>query len=266
MKIISKVIELPCGAKVKKYLNKTIGEISETIPDTKTSKPTFTITKKESPKSTIKPSITSSDITAQQNRATLVNEKRAGGMIINKKTVGTSISLANDYNRLTTGINGSISLENANMLCRLFAEDTGLKLHCPTPRTNLFGLALGAISRDVKAGTFPKDIKHVIIGHGLGSSANNTWSFEGLSFADKKIVNVFEYINKNIPRGEKVLVCSCEEGGTAILGKGCIGRHVELSLAVPTEPAKIVQAGKNEIIGHYTSYDSQIPASGVKYY
>lgn len=194
------------------------------------------------------------DILAEQNIVTL-----------RVKNKGFSVPLESEYNKLATGINDTNTLENIQRLKFLFEQDTGLVLHAPSNRTNLFGLALSTISRDIKQGTFPVDIKHVLIGHGMGSSLNKSWILEGLGFANGKSVNIFEYINKNILNGEKVLVCSCEEGATVVTKPG-IGRHVELSLAVPTEPAKIVEAGKNEIIGHYTSLDPKFPDTGVVYY
>ena len=75
----------------------------------------------------------------------------------------------------------------------------------------------------------PKAAIEVLIGHGMGSSKAKTWAMEGLSLKNGEIVEVFPYINKTIPKGEKVLVCSCESRGLGqIAGKPGIGDEVEL--------------------------------------
>ena len=287
MRIIAKTFKLPSGITVKHYF-KTVEEQVSNLLHSGNDVPKITIKPKEVPKITIKPhepvqssstmkitrkdtaQVSGADILAEQNKA-MINTRTASGFTIKSNSgITRETALDAEYNRLATGINGTNTLDNVNRLKSLFEQDTGLILHCPANRTNLFGMALSAISKDVKQGIFPKDIKHVLIGHGMGSSLPSKtgiigWELEDRSFAGGKPVNIFEYINKNIPKGEKVLVCSCEEGAT-IANRAGIGRHVELSLSVPTEPAKIVRAGENKIIGHYTSYDSKFPETGVVYY
>lgn len=272
MNIVAKYLKLPSGITVKKYYrNKTVPMVTIKSKKTSAIKPTQTAQSSSSMgierNETVQ--VLGADILAEQNR-TIINSGTTTKLASKNNNEIITVVNRDEYNRLATGINGTNTIENVNRLKTLFEQDTGLILHCPANRTNLFGIALSQISRDIKLGIYPKDIKHVLIGHGIGSSIPNksgyiSWELEGLSFANGKHVNIFEYINKNIPKGEKVLVCSCEEG-VAISGRPCVGKHVELSLGVPTEPAKIVQSGENKIIGHYTSYDPKFPNSGAVYY
>lgn len=253
-------------------------------------KPLFTIIKKEAeevatssikivpkakapkPKITIKPSVAQTtfeegvgaNIVAEQNRAMInarqqvQNPRATNTMRIGRRTSqGFTSPHSSDYQRLCSP---HMTLAEAEELSRLFYEDTGLILHCPTGRTHLFSIALDSIYSAVKQGTFPKDIKHVLIGHGMGSSKAKTWAMEGLSLKNGEIVEVFPYINKTIPKGEKVLVCSCESRGLGqIAGKPGIGDEVELSLDVEGNPGKVVRSGIDRIIGHYTQTGGFVP-------
>lgn len=224
------------------------------------------------PKMTIKPSVAQTtfeeglgtNIIAEQNRA-MVNARQqvqtlrtTNTIRIGRPTSQACISPhASDYQRLCSP---HMTLTEAEELSRLFYEDTGLILHCPTNRTHLFSIALNSIYSAVKQGTFPKDIKHVLIGHGMGSSKAKTWAMEGLSLKNGEVVEVIPYINKSIPKGEKVLVCSCESRGLGqIAGKPGIGNEVELSLECEGEPGKVVRSGIDRIIGHYTLTGGYVP-------
>lgn len=246
-------------------------------------KPLFTIIKKETeelatssiakapkPKITIKPSVAQTtfeegvgaNIVAEQNRAT-VNAKQyvqtpratnTRGIRVTEQ--GFTSPHSTDYQRLCSP---HMTLAEAEELSRLFYEDTGLILHCPTGRTHLFSIALDSIYSAVKQGTFPKDIKHVLIGHGHGSSKAKTWAMEGLSLKNGEVVEIFPYINKAIPKGEKVLVCSCESPLGKMAGKPGIGDEVELSLDDLSAPGKVVRSGIDRIIGHYTKTENYVP-------
>ena len=202
------------------------------------------------------------NILAEQNR-TLISTRqqaqapRTSNPIRIRNTSGAYISPhTSDYQRLCSP---NMTLAQAEELSRLFYEDTGLILHCPTERTHLFSIALDSIYTAVKQGKFPKDIKHVLIGHGMGSSQAKTWAMEGLSLKNKEIVEIFPYINKTIPKGEKVLVCSCESPIGQIASKPGIGNEVQLSLGDLSAPGKVVRSGIDRIIGHYTITDGFKP-------
>ena len=171
-----------------------------------------------------------------------------------------------EYDRLCNI--GEFTAQKAEELKRLFFEKTGLTLHCPSSRVKNFNVVLTEIELAIERGQFPKDIKHVLIGHGYGSSQYKTWALAGLGLKNKETVEIFPYINNNesIKYGEKVLVCSCESKlETKIPGKPGIGDEVELCLADKEQPAKIVRKGVDEIIGHYTTADRCV-GGGDRYY
>ena len=129
--------------------------------------------------------------------------------------------------------------------CDAFKKATGAELHVPdTMNSQNFGEACITLERAAKDGNFPKDIKHVLVGHGYGSSIDGTWSMAGRGG------NVFNYINGNssIKPGEKVLVLCCESG-TKVPGRNGIGDKVILSLTDGLHPGKIVVAGQNKVAG-----------------
>ncbi len=130
--------------------------------------------------------------------------------------------------------------------CQYFQRITDAKLHVPSTQATYGGFAdaCSLLERCAREGNFPKDIKHVIVGHGTGSSINGDW----------QIINgggyVFNYINRNIPRGEKVLVLCCEgKLSPRLRGRCGVGDEVVLGLHDRFHPAKIVESGKNEIVG-----------------
>lgn len=118
--------------------------------------------------------------------------------------------------------------------CDAFKLATGAELHVPsTMASDLFGDACIVLERAAKDGNFPKDIKHVLVGHGYGSSVNGDWNIINGGG------NVLNYIanNPNIKEGEKVLVLCCESYGT-VRGRNGIGGKVILSLTDSLHPAK----------------------------
>ena len=145
---------------------------------------------------------------------------------------------------------------NISLARREFYNRTGLQLHCPTNSDlgaftggleNLENAIKGtgminamtpqkAVKMDLKG------IKHVLIGHGCGAVETNNWIF----FETRQ--KVLDYINKNIPKGEQVLVMTCETG-TQNAQKLGIGSEVSTLLTDFRNPGKIVEAGRNEIIG-----------------
>ncbi len=129
--------------------------------------------------------------------------------------------------------------------CDAFKLATGAELHVPsTMASDLFGDACIVLERAAKDGNFPKNIKHVLVGHGYGSSVNGDWNIINGGG------NVLNYIanNPNIKEGEKVLVLCCESYGT-VRGRNGIGGKVILSLTDSLHPAKIVVKGQNKIGG-----------------
>lgn len=184
-----------------------------------------TSTSAQVPKITIKRKTNGLDLLSEQNRM-LVNDTR-----LNR----TSLPKVYRY---------TLNTSKLQRECEYFEQITGAKLHVPSAQAvdYKFANACTLLENMAREGNFPKDIKHVLIGHGMGSSVNGDW----------QIINgggyVHNYINRNIQKGEKVLVLSCENG-SKVSGKYGIGDEVELSLMNMNKPAKIVESGKNEIIG-----------------
>lgn len=146
----------------------------------------------------------------------------------------------------------------------MFKKATGAELHVPdTMASDLFGEACITLERAAKDGNFPKDIKHVLVGHGYGSSVDGTWSIIGRGG------NVFKYINSNssIKPGERVLVLCCESG-TKVPGRNAVGDKVILSLTDGLPPGKIVIAGQNKVAGqlYYPSLIDDITTSSYCMY
>lgn len=142
----------------------------------------------------------------------------------------------------SNAISGPEDIQNIERICNDFYRDTGIRLYSPA-RDNLdaFNDTLMRVHTLQQNGIFPANIKHLLIGHGTGSSLDNTWRIQ------ENGTNIFDYIKRNIPQGDKVLVTCCEEG-RSVTGKPEIGNHVCLTLTDPNKPGKIVESGKNEII------------------
>ncbi|MBP3924027.1 hypothetical protein J6E39_02150 [bacterium] len=145
---------------------------------------------------------------------------------------------------------------NISLARREFYNATGLQLHCPTKSDlgaftggleNLENAIKGtgminAMTPQPAVKIDLKGIKHVLIGHGVGSVDKNSWAF----YETRQ--KVLDYINKNIPKGEQVLVMTCETG-TQNAQKLGIGSEVSTLLTDFRNPGKVVEAGRNEIIG-----------------
>lgn len=137
--------------------------------------------------------------------------------------------------------------EELKQECDLFKQVTGAELHVPDTMASVnFGTACSTLERCAKDGNFPADIKHVLVGHGYGSSVRGDWSIIGRGG------NVYSYIgrNPNIKNGEKVLVLCCESG-ERVAGRNAIGDSVQLSLIDRLHPAKIVVKGENKVAGEF---------------
>lgn len=112
---------------------------------------------------------------------------------------------------------------------------------------------------------------YIIMGHGTGSSLitdilnPNTWRFEDTN------QSVWEFIEKNIPKGKKCLVCTCEEHGLELAGKTLkemvdkkgklmygIGNPVMTSGYPKSHPLKYCESGVRHIIGHAEGKDSRL--------
>lgn len=140
----------------------------------------------------------------------------------------------------------------AKKACDAFTKETGIKMFMTDPtRAESFATNANILIRDIKSGKFPKDIKYVVIGHGDGTTLNNTWH---VAFDPK--IKIFDFINKHIPKGEKVLVNCCEETPKELKhlipkNKPAIGKYTTEMYSSYKHPAKIVISGRNEIIGGY---------------
>lgn len=133
----------------------------------------------------------------------------------------------------------------------LFKERTGLNLHIASS-TGLasFASTPGKIIKFQNKGNLPEGVKDIVIGHGTGSTLNDTWVVASTK------QKVFDYVNKHISAGKKVLVCCCEETPKKISSlipkdKAGIGNVVNTELHTARRPAKIVESGKAEIIGDF---------------
>ena len=144
-------------------------------------------------------------------------------------------------------------------VCNEFEKETGIKMFMVHPSGaysfNDFG---NVLMNEIKKQRFPKDIKYVIFGHGEGSSlvqsGKNRWRAEGDSN-----IGIFDFINNKIPKGEKVLVNCCEQTPKEIKhlipkDKPAIGYPVNTDGSSSYRyPLKIVQSGRNEIIGGWAN-------------
>lgn len=179
---------------------------------------------------------------AELNKAIIIGKKRP-------LIKGYSELCDMAHPKLTSDMNTLEPLQNIEAFCRDFKARTGLELHIPDNH-NLSTPGMNEIADFVllgmNKGTFPADIKHVVMSHGRGLSTNGTWVF----FNNGK--SVPQWINTHIPRGEKCLVAVCESGNTSLnrLRPG-IGNEVQNSFNIPDKPAKLMRSGDNNIIGHY---------------
>ena len=149
-------------------------------------------------------------------------------------------------------------LKNPTLAQQRFKNETGANLHIGNEFSLVgsFDEGLQYIENWYKQGLMPNDIKHVLIGHGTGSAERGSWAFWN---GNEAIGNVFDYINTHIPKGEKVLVNCCEVTPKQYRhlipkDKPAIGNttHTEAT-STYYHPLKIVQSGRNEIIGGYAN-------------
>ncbi len=208
------------------------------------------------------------DILAEQNRTMLVNHRNATSQVnsarANPASNPKSISIkgataqpefTRKFAELCNKNHGEITPEDIAELQKVFRKETGLTLHC-FGNIRDFNKTLSAIADEVKNGKFPKEIKHIMIGHGSGNVATKNWvTSEG---------SVLKYINTNkkMEKGDLVLVACCEDGlGTWSPDFPGRGLPVEL---VPCGrfkndagrgPAKIVRRGEEIICGDYSLTD-----------
>ena len=259
-----------------KILTKAVYNLRQSIEASKiknavtiASKPKFTI--KKGVGTSTSQQVSGAEILAMQNKATQVNSnnttrraddirssmtKQNGQLSIKSKELSESNECFKIFYDLCERNNGEIIPEDIVKLQEKFFEETGLMLHCSGNVRN-FNIMLGTIVDEIRAKRFPKEIKHIMIGHGFGNVHNKTWAT-----ADGPI---FKTISKNdkIEKGDLILVGCCEDGGPRILGKPAYGREVELDLDVVHTnrgPGKIVRAGKEDLCGHYSLAD------GLKFY
>lgn len=140
---------------------------------------------------------------------------------------------------------------NVEKACENFHTQTnGVRLHAPchknlaTSIKDPFGGNCIQLEDAFRRGVIPDQyrLKHVLIGHGMGSSINCDWVICGTNH------KVFDYIDRFVPKGERVIVTCCETYGT-VPGKNAIGTSVMGPLLDRLHPAKIVESGRHEVIG-----------------
>lgn len=237
------------------------------------------------PKMTIKPKVAQTtfeegvgaNILAEQNKARITIRPKP-----EQHTIPEQVTRASTH-RMTrnTACSNPFHLllkdctpDKARQAEALFLRETEgtLKLHCPTTweltynqHSGYGGFDNGLENlvqwyKEGKLQDFEKyGIKHVIIGHGEGSLANGNWHFPGSPTRER----VMDYISRTIEPGERAIVMCCEHGPADAL-RYSAGKEVDTGLYFATHPAKIVESGKNEIIGHF--YNPCEIGGGVKFY
>lgn len=277
--IISKIVQeaKPLFTIIKKEAEEVATSSIKIVPKAKTPKQ----------KITIKPSVAQStfeegvgaNIVAEQNKAritirpkpeqhTIPAEQvpRTGAMV----TRNTASS--NPFHILLKDCTPAKARQAEELF---FRETEGtLRLHCPTiweltynqySGYGGFDNGLENLVRWYKEGKlqdFEKyGIKHIIIGHGEGSLATGNWHFPGSPTRER----VMDYISRTIPDGERAIVMCCEHAPKETFKyRRCAGKEVDTSLIYWTNPAKIVESGKNEIIGQF--YNPYSRGGGVRLY
>ncbi len=135
-----------------------------------------------------------------------------------------------------------LTAEDLRRIEEIFKGNTRINLYCPE-RYNIddFRPFFDLIFDGKFNKRLDSKIKHIIIGHGIGSAKNGNWRF----IHTKE--NVFDFIEKNIPKGDMVLVMTCEETANRI--KPGLGTPVNITLQQADKPGKIVKSGERRIIG-----------------
>ncbi len=127
---------------------------------------------------------------------------------------------------------------------RIFTDYTKINLHCAdTWHINKFEPFFNNMLANRFYKYLDSEIKHIVIGHGIGSSMTGNWRFIGSN------TNVFDYVESKIPKGEKVLMLTCESGKAIKPG---VGGPVSTVLTCAQMPGKIIESGKRQIIGTVT--------------
>ena len=149
--------------------------------------------------------------------------------------------------------------EAAQEACELFSKETGIQLFVTSPVDSYcFAEFANILLRDIKKGRFPKDIKHVIFGHGSGTSLVKSGKDVWHVAADPK-VGIFDFIEQHVPKGNNVLVNCCEETPKSLRhlipkDKPAIGRATYTDATSSYyHPLKIVESGKRQIVGAYAN-------------
>lgn len=256
---------------IKAGKNRALGLVDDVA--SAATKPQITI--KEKPEVTIKSvtpassrQVSGADILAEQNRTMLVNHRNTSSQVnnvgvnpvsnperVNIKGVSAQPEFTRKFAELCNKNHGVITPEDIVELQKVFKAETELTLHC-FGNVRDFNKTLSAIADEVKKGNFPKEIKHIMIGHGSGNVATKNWvTSEG---------SVLKYINTNnkMEKGDLVLVVCCEDGLGA-WNRDFPGRGLPVEL-VPCGrfkndagrgPAKIVRRGEEIICGDYSLTD-----------
>ncbi len=151
------------------------------------------------------------------------------------------------------------SEEMVQSVCQKFQKETGVRLFMvDTKDAHCFSDFANILLRDMKKGVYPKDLKYVVFGHGTGSSVVQSGSDSWRALGNRSI-GIFDYINKHIPQGEKVLVNCCELTPKSL--KSLLPKD-KPAIGYPTytdasssyyHPLKIVESGANKIIGGYAN-------------
>ena len=257
----------------------TIKSTSATTKPQVTIKPKPQVTIKSKPAKNVTreghTSVSGTDILAEQNKAII---EQSNGTL-HRFTIGRISEVNPLYKQFKELMNeGQLNLEKAQAIEKLFFENTGIKLYCPSNSVEgAFVSSVIGIIDAVNDGTFPKEIKHILIGHGVGSSLNpRTWKMSGISVKDGKDIEIFDFVNKlKLPKNEPVLVLCCEDGKKSVPNRPGIGMQVDLCLSnlggfdrvsrALMGPGKIVRSGENKICGHYTLIDKSA-GGGLVYY
>lgn len=144
--------------------------------------------------------------------------------------------------------------EQVQLACDLFEKETGVKMLITHPKGAFsFNTNANILIRNIKQGTFPKEVKYVVIGHGDGTVLNNTWHV-----LYEPETSIFDFIEKNIPKGELAIVNCCENTPKELIhlipkNKPAIGKVAGEYTSSYRNPAKVVRSGEREIIGGYAN-------------
>jgi len=173
-----------------------------------------------------------------------------GEMIIKRRSPKTVQRLGNVA--IQTILNKEkLTEQDLRQIQTIFKNNTGISLYCPEScNFEDFKPFFDLIFNGKFYKKMDPKIKHIVMGHGIGGAKEGTWRF----IRTKE--NVFDFIEKNIPKGDTVLVMTCEETARRI--KPGVGTPVNITLLNPDKPGKIVIAGERRIAGKITQYEPKI--------